>query len=81
MDPPSLTLTDTAGCEAKKTVKFQCGLLRETETFMGEELELLCRDTLLDYACDMLNSKVTWIVTEPLADWSQLALMYWCVCG
>ncbi len=80
MDPPSLTLTDTAGCEAKKTVKFQCGLLRETETFMGEELELLCRDTLLDYACDMLNSKVTWIVTEPLAGWLEPASTNILVC-
>jgi len=58
MDPPGLTLTDATGCEVKKTVKFQCGLLRETETFVGGDVELLCRDTLLDYVCDMLTNKV-----------------------
>ena len=59
MNPPSFTLTDSSGCESKKTIKFQCGLLRETETFMGEDLNVLCRDSLLDYACEMLNNKVT----------------------
>lgn len=59
MNPPSVTLTAEDSSDiAKKTVKFQCGLLRETETFVGEDLEVLCRDTLLDYVCDMLNNKV-----------------------
>lgn len=59
MDPPNVTLTAEDSSDiAKKTVKFQCGLLRETETFVGEDLEVLCRDTLLDYVCDMLNNKV-----------------------
>lgn len=43
---------------ARKTIKFQCGLLRETETFAGEDLDILCKDTLLEYVCDMLNNKV-----------------------
>ena len=58
MDAPSITLTTEYGMESRKTVKFQCGLVRETETFVGEEVELLCRETLLDYVCDMLNTKV-----------------------
>lgn len=59
MNPPTVTLTAEDSSDiAKKTVKFQCGLLRETETFVGEDLEVLCRDTLLDYVCDMLNNKV-----------------------
>ncbi len=59
MDPPNITLTAEDGSEAaKKTIKFQCGLLRETESFVGEDLEVLCRDNLLDYVCDMLNNKV-----------------------
>ena len=60
-EPPHITLTseDGLGCEAlKKTIKFQCGLLRETETFVGEDLEVLSKDTLQDYICDMLNTKV-----------------------
>lgn len=63
MMEPSITLTAEDGSSelVKKTIKFQCGLLRETESFMGEELEVLCRDTLLDYVCDMLNNKVTTI--------------------
>ena len=57
---PAITLTaDEGGTEAvKKTIKFQSGLLRETETFTGEDLEILSKDTLLDYVCDMLNNKV-----------------------
>ena len=60
MEPPSITLTaeNTSSDTPKKTIKFQCGLLRETETFVGEDLDVLCRDTLLEYVCDMLNNKV-----------------------
>lgn len=43
---------------AKKTIKFQCGLLRETETFVGDDTEYLYRDHVLDYVCDMLSVKV-----------------------
>lgn len=59
METPNITLTDEDGSEAaKKTIKFQCGLLRETESFVGEDLEVLCKDSLLDYVCDMLTNKV-----------------------
>ena len=62
MEPPSITLTaedsSSSSETIKKTVKFQCGLLRETETFVGEDLEVLCKDTLQDFVCDMLNNKV-----------------------
>ena len=61
MEPPSITLTpDSASSDVpKKTIKFQCGLLRETETFLGEDVEDLCRDNLMDFVCDMLNNKVS----------------------
>lgn len=65
METPSITLTGEDGSSseiAKKTVKFQCGLLRETESFSGEDLEVLCRDTLLDYVCDMLTNKVRLLI-------------------
>lgn len=58
-EPPNITLTGENGVEIpKRTVKFQCGLLRETETFVGEDVDILCRETLLDYICDMLAVKV-----------------------
>lgn len=58
-EPPHITLSAEDGTEVpKRTIKFQCGLLRETETFMGEDVEILCRETLLDYICDMLTVKV-----------------------
>ena len=58
-EPPNITLTGEDGAEIpKRTVKFQCGLLRETETFVGEDVDILCRETLLDYICDMLAVKV-----------------------
>ena len=66
MDPPTIVLTtEEVGCQevSKKTIKFQCGLLRETETFTCEDLELLCRDNLMDYVCDMLNNKVNYSST------------------
>ena len=59
-DPPNITLTGEDGTEVpKRTIKFQCGLLRETETFMGEDVDILCRETLLDYICEMLSMKVS----------------------
>lgn len=45
----------------KTTVKFQCGLLRETETFVGDDVEYLYRDHILDFVCDMLSVKVRWL--------------------
>ena len=58
-EQPNITLTREDGTEVpKRTVKFQCGLLRETETFIGEDVDILCRETLLDYICDMLALKV-----------------------
>lgn len=62
MDAPNITLTMEESVEVrsnrKKTVNFQCGLLRETETFVGEDVEMLCRDSLLDYISDILTIKV-----------------------
>lgn len=58
-EPPNITLTAEDGADVpKRTIKFQCGLLRETETFIGEDVDILCRETLLDYICDMLALKV-----------------------
>lgn len=56
----ALTVTVSAedGAEvAQKTVRFQCGLFRETETFTGDDLAVLCRDTILDFACFMLAER------------------------
>ena len=58
----ALTVTVSAedGAEvAQKTVRFQCGLFRETETFTGDDLAVLCRDTILDFACFMLAERVS----------------------
>ena len=52
----------------KRTVKFQCGLLRETETFVGEDVEILCQETLLEYVCDMLNYKVNKLLDRSYLD-------------
>ena len=48
-----------------KTVRFQCGLLRETETFSEEDLQDVTLDALLEYVVDMLNLKVRsrWMYT------------------
>ena len=43
----------------KRTIRFQCGLLREEESFTGPDARYLCRDQLVDYACDLLNTKVS----------------------
>lgn len=63
MESPNVVVTvedgtETEGIKEKRTVRFQCGLLRETETFVGQDVEFLCRETLLDYICDMLTVKV-----------------------
>lgn len=39
----------------KRTVRFQCGLFREVETFIGNDVKILCRETLLEYVCDLLT--------------------------
>lgn len=41
----------------QRTIRFQCGLLREEETFTGADARYLCRDQLVDFACDLLNTK------------------------
>ena len=41
-----------------KTVRFQCGLLRETETFAEEDLQDVSLAALLEYVDEMLNVKV-----------------------
>ena len=59
MDAHNITMAVEESVQAhKKTVNFQCGLLRETETFIGEDVDLLCRDSLLDYMSDILTIKV-----------------------
>lgn len=57
MDGPNITVT-TEDETLSRTVRFQCGLLRETETFVEEDLEDVSRDAILDYVVDMLNVKV-----------------------
>ena len=42
----------------KCTLKFQCGLLRETETFLGDDVRYLCTEAVLEYVSDMLYFKV-----------------------
>ena len=55
----SITVTGDEGTEIpSRTIRFQCGLLRETETFVEEDLEDVPREALLDYVVDMLNVKV-----------------------
>jgi hypothetical protein len=41
----------------KCTVKFQCGLLREEETFTGDDVDILCAESLLEFASDLLANK------------------------
>lgn len=57
---PAITLTLENGAvdHHKKTINFQCGLLRETETFVGEDVDILSRDSMLDFVADMLCIKV-----------------------
>lgn len=57
MDGPNITVTAEEETPSR-TVRFQCGLLRETETFVEEDLEDVSRDAILDYVVDMLNVKV-----------------------
>lgn len=57
---PAITLTYENGISEpqKKTINFQCGLLRETETFVGEDVEYCNGESLLEFVCDMLYTKV-----------------------
>ena len=55
-----------------KTVRFQCGLLRETETFAEEDLQDVSLAALLEYVDEMLNIKVSdlrarvgWVTCSP----------------
>ena len=57
--PPSLrTIGDDGVQQPQCIVKFQCGLLREIETFQGESVQMLSSEMLLDYVCEMLQFKV-----------------------
>lgn len=57
---PSVILSADNGEEATKcTVKFQCGLFREEETFVGEDVDILCAESLLEYVSDLLASRVS----------------------
>ena len=47
-----------SGAGARKTVRFQCGLLRETERFSEEDMEDVSLGALLEYVEEMLNGKV-----------------------
>ena len=56
---PKISVTnETTGELLKCTVKFQCGLLRETETFLGDDVRYLCTESVLEYVSDMLYFKV-----------------------
>lgn len=57
MESPNITVTAEEDTPSR-TVRFQCGLLRETETFLEEDLEDVSRDAILDFVVDMLNVKV-----------------------
>lgn len=57
---PAVSLTSPNGVqEPKLTVQFQCGLLREEETFIGYDLQIMGLDSLQEYVCDMLTFKVS----------------------
>lgn len=78
MESPNVVVTvedgtETEGIKEKRTVRFQCGLLRETETFVGQDVEFLCRETLLDYICDMLTVKFP---EHPYGDLLEKVLLY-----
>ena len=60
---PLLAVSNQHGELLKCTLKFQCGLLRETETFLGDDVRYLCAESLLEYASDMLYFKVLWFVS------------------
>ena len=62
---PTITVTADEGAvgapspvATSKTVRFQCGLLRETETFSEDDLEDVSLDAILEYVVEMLNVKV-----------------------
>lgn len=42
----------------KMTIRFQCGLLRETETFAEDDMQEVSLPALLEYVDEMLNMKV-----------------------
>ena len=63
--PAILTTTSENGGEEllpKRKVKFQCGLFREEETFIGEDVEILCAESLLEYVADLLESRVSYTI-------------------
>lgn len=54
-DEGTVSVPSPAG--ASKTVRFQCGLLRETETFSEEDLEEVSLFAILEFVVEMLNAK------------------------
>lgn len=59
VDATRISVSNEAGEDLPKcTLKFQCGLLRETETFLGDDVRYLCTDSVLEYVNDMLYFKV-----------------------
>lgn len=62
---PNVTVTADEGpvsgpspAGTSKTVRFQCGLLRETETFPEEDLEDVSLYAIMEFVVEMLNAKV-----------------------
>ncbi|CAI8049412.1 Serine/threonine-protein kinase D1, partial [Geodia barretti] len=56
-----------------KTVRFQCGLLRETETFAEEDLQDVSLAALLEYVDEMLNIKFP---EHPYGDLGEKLLLF-----
>lgn len=63
MDAPSVTVTTDENAASPvscvtRSVRFQCGLLRETETFSEDDLDDVSLGAVLEYVEEMLNIKV-----------------------
>ena len=77
--PAICVTTDDEEQSLKRTIKFQCGLLRETETFVNEDVDILCLETLLEYVCDMLNYKVNSATIQKYRIYLDVAMCTVCV--
>lgn len=84
---PSVTVTEDERASsapspvvASKTVRFQCGLLRETETFSEEDLEDVSLDAVLEYVVEMLNIKVSTRLLQCLCSTLACIDLYMYVC-
>lgn len=78
---PNVTVTADEGtvsgpspAGASKTVRFQCGLLRETETFPEEDLEDVSLYAIMEFVVEMLNAKV---LHAPLVVYSFIPTPVW----